>query len=117
MHLADVVAHLGDRLVRRLDDDVDAVAEHVEVEVGDQGRDLDQRVVLQVETGHLAVDPDQALAHASTLWPARGAQANNASPYFRTTARTRTSSQTTSRIRSRLDRMKPVSADCTRRGR
>ena len=46
------------RLLRRLDDDVHAVAEHVELGVGDEGGDLDQGVVPEVETGHLAVDPD-----------------------------------------------------------
>ena len=47
----------------RLDDQVDAVAEHVEVEVGHQGRHLDQRVGPEVEPGHLAVDPDESFVH------------------------------------------------------
>ena len=64
MHGAHEVAHLVERLGGRLDDHVDAVAEHVEVEVGDQGRDLDQRVGAEVEPGHLAVDPDQSFVHA-----------------------------------------------------
>ena len=47
----------------RLDDDVDALAEHVELEVGDQGRHLDQRVGAEVEAGHLTVDPHQSVVH------------------------------------------------------
>ncbi len=39
------------------------VAEHVEVEIGDQRCDLDQRIGAEVEAGHLAVDPDQSLVH------------------------------------------------------
>ena len=41
--------------------------EHVEVEVGHQGCDLDERVGLQVESGHLAVDPDESFIHEGTL--------------------------------------------------
>ena len=61
--VADEVAHLVERLRGRLDDDVDAVAEHVELEVGDEGRDLDEGVGLEVEPGHLAVDPHQVFIH------------------------------------------------------
>ena len=63
MHGADVGVHLGDGLRRRLDDQVDPVPEHVEVEVGDQGGHLDQGVGGEVETGHLAVDPHESVAH------------------------------------------------------
>ena len=63
VHRPHEVAHLGQRLARRLDDQVDALADDVEVEVGDQGRDLDQGVGPQVETRHLTVDPDEALVH------------------------------------------------------
>ena len=63
VHGAHEVDHLVECLGGRLDDDVDAVTEHVEVEVGDQGCDLDQRVGAEVEPGHLAVDPDQSLVH------------------------------------------------------
>ena len=67
---ADVVAHLLDRLGRRLDDDVDAVAEHVEVEVGHQGGDLDQRVVLRGRdrSSHSRSRP-VARSRAATLVP------------------------------------------------
>ena len=43
------------------DDDVDTVAEHVQLGVGDQCRNLDQRVRRQVQTRHLAVDPDDPI--------------------------------------------------------
>ena len=63
MHVAHEVVHLLDRARGRLDDQVDALTEDVEVEVGDQGRHLDQRVRAQVEAGHLAVDPHQSFLH------------------------------------------------------
>ena len=37
--------------------------EDVQVEIGDQSSDLDQRVGAQVEAGHLAVNPDQSFVH------------------------------------------------------
>ena len=61
VHVAHEVVHLLERLGRRRDHDVDAVAELVELEVGDEGRDLDEGVVLEGEPGHLAVDPDDAV--------------------------------------------------------
>ena len=50
-----------------VDDHVDSVAEHVEVRVGDQRRDLDQGVLAQIEPGHLAVDPHQVIYHSGSL--------------------------------------------------
>ena len=67
VHVADEVVHLLQRLGRRLDDHVDTVAEDVEVEVRDQGRHLDEGVPLQVQPGHLAVDPHQSVVHPFTL--------------------------------------------------
>ena len=67
MHLADEVAHRLQRAAARLDHQVHAVAEHVEVGVGDQRGHLDQRVGGQVETGHLTVDPDQEVPHPATV--------------------------------------------------
>ena len=61
MHLAHEVVHLLERRVRRADDDVDAVAEHGQLVVGDEGGDLDERVGLERQPGHLAVDPDDAV--------------------------------------------------------
>ena len=67
--LAHEVDHLVERLRRRLDDHVDALAEDVELEVGDQRRDLDQRVGAEVEAGHLAVDPHQSVVHERSPYP------------------------------------------------
>ena len=61
VHRADEVVHLRERCRLGSDDDVDAVAEDVELGVGDDGGDLDERVGAQVEAGHLAVDPDDAV--------------------------------------------------------
>jgi hypothetical protein len=71
VHVADHVGHLVQRLGRRLDDLIDAVVEQVELAVGHQAGDLDQRVVRQVETGHLAVDPDEPVGHLTSLGPRR----------------------------------------------
>ena len=57
-----------ERLGRWLHDQVDALAEHVEIEVGDEGGDLDQRVGAQVEPGHLAVDPDESFVHVASAY-------------------------------------------------
>ena len=48
-------------LVRRPDDDRDAVVELAQLAVGDDAGHLDEGVGAQVETGHLAVDPDDAV--------------------------------------------------------
>ena len=50
-----------------MDHDIDALAEDVEVPVGDEHGDLDQRVVGEVEAGHLAVDPYQTVVHPGSL--------------------------------------------------
>ena len=71
VHRPHVRVHLRHGLGRGLDDDVDAVTEHVEVEVGDQGRHLDQGVGHEVETGHLAVDPHESVAHERPPYPCR----------------------------------------------
>ena len=63
VHVADEVAHLFQRLGRGLDHHLDAVAEDVEFSVRHQGCDLDQRVCLEIQTGHLTVDPDQVFVH------------------------------------------------------
>lgn len=69
VHVPDDLGHLGDRLGRGLDHDVDALVQDVELAVGDQCGYLDERVVAQVESRHLAVDPDQPLVHGLTLRP------------------------------------------------
>ncbi len=72
VHLAHDLGHAGERGLVGVDDDVDALAEHVELTVGDQDGDLDQRVAAEVEAGHLAVDPHQTIVHGVTLCLARG---------------------------------------------
>jgi len=51
---------------RRLDDDVDPFAQHVELRVSDEDGELDEGVGPQVEAGHLAVDPYQVV-HSGSL--------------------------------------------------
>ena len=48
-----------------MDHHVDAVAEDVQIAVGDQSRDLDEAVRAKVQPGHLAVDPHQFVAHSA----------------------------------------------------
>src|SRR4029453_1344522 len=62
MHAAYEVTHLLQRLIARLDHQIDAFAKDIEVRIGDQRRHLDQLIVDQIEPGHLAVDPDQEVA-------------------------------------------------------
>ena len=63
VHLADHVEHAVQRLVVRVDHHVDAVAQHVELGIGDQSGNLDELVLAQIETGHLTVDPHQKITH------------------------------------------------------
>ena len=61
VHLADEVVH-RDELGRVLvDDELDALVEGRQCRIGDDARDLDDRVALDVEAGHLEVDPDQSV--------------------------------------------------------
>src|SRR5690606_12805143 len=46
---------------RRPDDEVDPLPEDVQLEVGDEDGHLDEGVVDDVQAGHLAVDPDDAV--------------------------------------------------------
>ena len=71
MHVADEVAHLVQRLSRWLDDQVDPVAEHVEVEVGDECRHLDQRVGHEVQAGHFTVDQHETFVHGHSPYLGR----------------------------------------------
>jgi hypothetical protein len=64
VHLHHHGGHPLELLGGRPDDHVDAVTEHVELGVGDQGGDLDEQVRAQVEARHLAVDPHQSVARA-----------------------------------------------------
>ena len=67
VHLAHHVAHLVKRLGRRLDDQVNAVVEQVQLGIGHEARDLDQRVPLDVQPSHLAVDPHQPVVHPNYI--------------------------------------------------
>jgi hypothetical protein len=69
MHLADHVLHRFQGLGRRLDDQVDALVEQVELGVGHQARDLDEGVALDVEPRHLAVNPHEPVFHPDRLVP------------------------------------------------
>jgi hypothetical protein len=75
VHGPHEVAHLVERLGRGLDDEVHALAEHLEVVVGDQRGDLDQGVGPEVEAGHLAVDPHQSFLHDPNPRPYVGTKA------------------------------------------
>ena len=57
MHVPHEVVHLGQRARRLVHDEVDAVVERLEVVVGDERRDLDDHVTVEVEAGHLEIEP------------------------------------------------------------
>ncbi|GAB3171769.1 hypothetical protein GCM10027259_07450 [Micromonospora palomenae] len=50
-----------------MDDHVDPLAQHVEVGIGDERGDLDQRVTGEIQPGHLTVDPDEKVSHRDRL--------------------------------------------------
>jgi hypothetical protein len=47
----------------RLDHEIYALIRRVELAVGDDARDLDQRIAGKIQPGHLAVDPDELIVH------------------------------------------------------
>lgn len=63
VHVPHDVAYLIDSLGWWLDDQVDPAVEQIQLPVGHDARDLDQRVPLDVEPRHLAVDPYQPVVH------------------------------------------------------
>ncbi|MNI64560.1 hypothetical protein D3C73_1200120 [compost metagenome] len=70
VHVPHEVVHLFQRGVVRLDDDVHAVAQNVELGIRHQRGDLYQGVVREIQAGHFAVDPDDAFIsnrHAPSL--------------------------------------------------
>jgi hypothetical protein len=67
VHVPHHVAHLVKRLGRRLDDQVDPVVEQRQLGIGDDARDLDQRIALDIESCHLAVDPNQPVVHSNKV--------------------------------------------------
>jgi acyl-CoA thioesterase FadM len=66
VHVHHEGIHALQRLGRGLDHDVDAVPEDVQIGVGHEHGDLDQRIALLVESGHLAVDPDDAVVDGTS---------------------------------------------------
>src|SRR4051794_121960 len=76
VHLGHEVVHLGELLGRRVDDDVDALVDQLELGVGDQHGDLDDRVPGGVQTRHLQVHPHEPVGH---LGARHGPQATDAS--------------------------------------
>ena len=63
VHGAHEVVHMVDGLLAGLDHIVDAFVEHVQVEVGRHHGHFDELVATEdVQSGHLAIDPDQARA-------------------------------------------------------
>ena len=65
VHLRNDVDHPVERRVVGVDHHVHAVAEDVQIGIGDQCRDLDEPVGLQIQSGHLAVDPYQFVTHSA----------------------------------------------------
>ena len=72
MHLPHDRHHLVHRLGRRLDHEIDALVEHVQVTVGYQAGDLDKGISGEVKPGHLTVDPDEPVSHPPRLEPYPG---------------------------------------------
>lgn len=86
MHIGDHRRHRGQGGVIGVNDDVNTLAEDVEVTVGDKGGDLDQFVGAEVEPRHLAVDPDQFIAwstHSLTTVAVRAIRECDVSAEFR----------------------------------
>ena len=71
MHVSHIVVHLLQRGGGRLDEHIDSVRQGLELVVGDDNGDLDERVGALVQACHLTVDPHQRvrgchlLAHGS----------------------------------------------------
>jgi hypothetical protein len=63
VHLPDHLGHAVQCLRRRLDQHIHAVVESVELTVGDDAGDLDERILREIKPGHLAVDPDEPVSH------------------------------------------------------
>src|SRR5690606_24861767 len=61
VHLGDEIAHVRERGVARLDDDLEAGVERLQLEIGDDHGDLDEFVDSEIQSRHLTVDPDEAV--------------------------------------------------------
>src|SRR5207253_2735377 len=78
VHFGHDLGHRVQDRVGGVDHHVDALAEDVQVGVGDQRGDLDQGVFAEVEAGHLAVDPHQIVGHPPSLTAYRSTSARAA---------------------------------------
>src|SRR5690606_9157962 len=67
VHLPHDLHHPPECRVVGVDHHINAVAEHGEIRAGDQHGDLDEHVTLEVEAGHLTVDPNEEIVHTDTL--------------------------------------------------
>jgi hypothetical protein len=67
VHLGNHGDHRRQHVVLGVDHHVDAFAKDVEVSVGDQHRDLDEPVGLEVKAAHLTIDPHEFVTHRLTL--------------------------------------------------
>ena len=64
MHPGDDVDHPVQCGVIGMDHHIDAIAQDIEVGIGDQGRNFDQPIGAEVQARHLAVDPHQFFPHS-----------------------------------------------------
>ena len=67
MHLGDEGIHLCQFILGGMDDEVDALAQDIEVAIGDDGSDLDDDVTFGVQARHLQIDPDEAVVFCGYL--------------------------------------------------
>ena len=72
------VVHLGERVVGRVDDEVGALVDDLQVVVGDERGDLDDQCACRVETGHLEIHPNQHVILPTVARPVADAR-----PYLR----------------------------------
>ena len=59
MHLANKVIHAIEFLLAAFDDELYAFAQNIELSISDQDGNLNQCIIIDIESGHLAIDPDQ----------------------------------------------------------
>ena len=70
VHLADEVVHAIERFLGCVNNQIDALTQDIELRVGDQDGNFDQNIFLQIQPGHLAINPDQIrclITHSRTL--------------------------------------------------
>jgi hypothetical protein len=59
MHLADKVVHPFNLPWSGMDDEVDALADHIELRVRYEDGNLDEGVINKVKPRHFAINPDE----------------------------------------------------------